>query len=638
MTVEECINEYETELACQEDPYGMWIKENEGAKLFTKKEYDELFPIVIFYYREGKLSAEANSIYLAFFSENNSCSYAYADEDLLIDGRRKNPWFKPEISIDTIESVNYFGSSFAVKKQVLIKLLDNPIIKKDPKYNFIYEANVSQDTGNVSRISFGKNDFNAYWELIKLLVREEEGGHIDKVLYHGNSEEIITRTIIHNIYDIPEDTFLSIIIPSKDNVDMLKQCILSIKNYARLKYEIIVVDNGSSDENRNVIGQFIDSFENLAYLYKKMDFNFSKMCNLGALNAKGDCLLFLNDDITAFTEGFDKILVSQAIRPETGAVGAKLYYPDSTIIQHVGITNMGIGPAHKLAGIDDHGSDSLYHGRNLADCNVYAVTAAALCVTKEKFADAGCFDAGLSVAYNDVDFCFNLYERGFNNIVRNDVIFYHHESISRGSDESPEKKKRLLKERERLYARHPKSVAYDPFYSKHLVQYRYDGDYNVGYLYPFEIAGMLSKVEYLDRMHDSSNMLIRKIMRKGPICQLNIDSVKEEKDILIVEGWAGLTDEDQCLYERHFILVPENEQKKMYKISVFNKLREDVSAVMTSQKYNKLLGFTCHIDRNDIKAGKYVIGILFTNMTNGKQVCYYKNDEDSKAVFISVFE
>ena len=125
--------------------------------------------------------------------------------------------------------------------------------------------------------------------------------------------------------------------------------------------------------------------------------------------------------------------MGQASLDYTGAVGAKLYYPNSTIIQHCGIINIQQGTLFIcFGGCDDN--NLYYFGRNRLDFNVIAVTGACLMVDKKKFQEIGGFDEKLAVTYNDVDLCFKLLEHGYYNVVRNDAILYHHESISRGND------------------------------------------------------------------------------------------------------------------------------------------------------------------------------------------------------------
>ena len=260
---------------------------------------------------------------------------------------------------------------------------------------------------------------------------------------------------------------VSIIIPSKDHAEILGRCLSSLAEYTRYpNYEVIVVDNGSSDVEKERLEKLFEEFNKscfqkekqpLRFLYQKQPFNFSTMCNQGAQAAKGEYLLFLNDDIEVLcTDKWKDIqqensypkqesdwltcMMQLAILEHAGAVGAKLYYPkaehektfadcktlnqgealEAYKIQHIGIANMGIGPAHKLCGIADRGN--LYHGVNLVNYNMLAVTAACLLIKKDKFVLVGGFDESLAVAYNDVELCFRFYQAGFYNILCNQEI------------------------------------------------------------------------------------------------------------------------------------------------------------------------------------------------------------------------
>lgn len=222
-----------------------------------------------------------------------------------------------------------------------------------------------------------------------------------------------------------------------------------------------------------------------------MEFNFSKMCNIGAKEASGELLLFLNDDIeiseavkqnpnlTAPVSQWLSILAGQAQVSYTGAVGCKLYYPGGIQFQHAGVLNLPIGPGHCLYGMGD--DLNYYYGRNLLDYNFCAVTGACLMVERKKFDEAGGFDEELVVAYNDVALCFSLLELGYHNVLRNDVALVHHESVSRGLDRaSEEKEERRKREMEKLYEKHPKfSGGYDPCYNPNLVPDKGDFSFNM---------------------------------------------------------------------------------------------------------------------------------------------------------------
>ena len=209
-----------------------------------------------------------------------------------------------------------------------------------------------------------------------------------------------------------------------------------------------------------------------------MDFNFSRMCNLGVKNSSGDILLFLNDDIEVLDGQWLENMVGHAQVPYTGAVGAKLLYPDRDSIQHIGIINIKLGPVHLFARYTD--KSTYYFNRNRIEYNYLAVTAACLTIERRKFDEVGGFDEGLAVAYNDVDFCFKLFEAGYYNVIRNDAVLIHYESISRGDDrDSDEKYARLMKEQQVLYEKHPRFDRIDPFYNINLTQRKDNFSYNM---------------------------------------------------------------------------------------------------------------------------------------------------------------
>jgi GT2 family glycosyltransferase len=304
--------------------------------------------------------------------------------------------------------------------------------------------------------------------------------HIPRILFHCDREEDQKRWLCYEEHSAEEHTArsLSVIIPSKDNPDLLEKCIRSVLNTAsELQYEIVVVDNGSAAAEKRRIEALLERLRQsgmpglgqLYYLYEPMEFNFSRMCNLGAERASGELLLFLNDDVELAAPESLRSMVRLAARPYTGAVGLKLLYPDDKAqgrIQHAGIVNLPMGPVHKL----QFGRDEqvYYFGWNRGRHNALAVTAACLVVEKRKFQEVGGFDEALAVAFNDVDLCFRLYEQGYENVCECDSYAFHDESYSRGADESAEKLARLLAERRKLYERHPSLEGKDPYYSIYL--------------------------------------------------------------------------------------------------------------------------------------------------------------------------
>ena len=269
------------------------------------------------------------------------------------------------------------------------------------------------------------------------------------------------------VYHVQGDPLVSIIIPSKDHPQILMRCIDSILEFTSYRnFEFVVVDNGSSEGNKALISRYLEKVGG-RYVYEPAPFNFSQMCNIGAANAKGEYLLFLNDDVEMFQPQWLERMLGHAQQKHTGAVGAKLYYPQTTLIQHTGVSNPKTGPLHSFMGLDDQ--VPYYFGWNRVDNNCIGVTGACLMVSAEKFREVGRFDENLPVAYNDVKLCFALHRQGYYNVIRNDVVAYHHESLSRGSDHIDDPKLiRLSKELTGLYGAFPELKGKDPYMNEHL--------------------------------------------------------------------------------------------------------------------------------------------------------------------------
>ncbi len=403
------------------------------------------------------------------------------------------------------------------------------------------------------------------------------------------------------------NNMVSVIIPSKDHPDLLKSCLSSFKERTEYgSYEFVIVDNGSSEANKALVEELCEEY-GCTYVYEPMDFNFSAMCNLGAKYAKGDYLLFLNDDIEVIEKDWLGIMLGQAQQPHVGAVGAKLWYAGSNIIQHAGITNMGIGPSHKLASLTDN--KCYYYGRNLLTYDVIGVTAACLMIEKRKYFETGGMDESMKVAYNDVDLCFRLIESGYYNVLRNDAVLFHHESMSRGLDSGDDAKwERLLEEKEVLYEKHPDMKGKDIFYNSGL------NDDNVRYACNYKYEHMLK--DKTVRPVKSSIDRLRKAKRDA--MHLTVDSAgllpkgsREEEDIIEISGWSYIAGEDNSRYIRSVLL--QKDEIRVYTAEPFAVYREDVEKALTDEvnAFNALLaGFVLRIPAKELGAGCWKIGML----------------------------
>lgn len=397
---------------------------------------------------------------------------------------------------------------------------------------------------------------------------------------------------------------VSVIIPSKDHPDVLEKCLSSFREKtAYTDYEWIVVDNGSSRENKEKMEKLQKEYGFL-YLYEPMEFNFSAMCNLGAEKAQGGYLLFMNDDMEVIQKDWLSILLGQAIQPYVGAVGAKLWYAEGDRIQHAGITNLVIGPSHKLVTFPD--DRNYYYGRNRVTYNVIGVTGACLMIARSKYREAGGMDESMKVAYNDVDLCFKLTEAGYYNVLRNDAVLYHYESLSRGLDEDDDGKwERLLIEKERLYGKHPLLQGKDPFYHEDLI----DNASNYSCNFKFDFENHLKTLS----IHTENTGKVAKARKN--VLKLTVDHAvkqhrihRDEPDIMLIMGWSYLPGEDNALYKRTVIL--RHQDGTMYGAYPSPWSRPDVEAILPAEKNVALAGFVVRIKKEELQSGDWEIGML----------------------------
>ena len=512
----------------------------------------------------------------------------------------------------------------------------------------VYRKSLMDELGGI-RVGFeGSQDYDF---VLRLMEKTNKIGHVPKILYHwrmrkestanaltakpyimestlkAKQEALERRGLKGDVTLIPEigqfrvtyhpqnNPLVSIVIPSKDNYEILKMCLTSVLEKTEYRnFEIVLVDNGSNDGNKAKITALLEELNSkhgrdcIRYIYEKMEFNFSRMCNIGANAAKGDFLLFLNDDIEV-NEDVEKntntqviakkwlsILLGQAQVSYAGAVGCKLYYPNTIQLQHAGVLNLRIGPGHCLYGRDDN--LNYYYGRNLLDYNFVVVTGACLMVETKKFKEIGGFDEGFPVTYNDVDLCFRLVKAGYYNVLRNDVALVHHESVSRGFDEaSVEKEERRKREMARLYEKNPMFAnGYDPCYNPNLAPN--NGDF----------AFDMSKAYLLEKPELICDGRMSSFLKSQDDIKLSIDSVLEDDDSIRINGWAYLT--EKFNNNRNKIkVVLTSEDSKAYIFTSEKLYHSDVMRPNGSRKGLSLIGFESVILKDCLPKGDYTIGV-----------------------------
>jgi GT2 family glycosyltransferase len=259
---------------------------------------------------------------------------------------------------------------------------------------------------------------------------------------------------------------VSIIIPTKDKVDLLRQCVTSVLRKTKYdNFNVVIVDNASEEEETIAYYDSLRGSERVTVLEYDEPFNFSAICNFGVRSTDAEFMLLLNNDTEVINGDWLAEMVSIALDESVGAVGARLWYPDDRL-QHAGLI---LSPAHvamnahKLMPRGHHG----YFGRATLTHECSAVTAACLLVARSKYWEVGGMnETDLAVAYNDVDFCLKLLDAGYKNVCATFAELYHHESATRGADDLLEERHKA--EKEYMLARWKEQLASDRYYSPNL--------------------------------------------------------------------------------------------------------------------------------------------------------------------------
>ncbi len=584
------------EFVCRQEKTEAGIWENisaQDAEAINNVEADLLFIKV----STGKLSDNARKVFARYFYEFPEAVLAYCDEFWVEDGDIKTS-FKPDWSPDTFLDRFYFDGLVVVRKSVFEKVV--------PLWEQITEK--QQWWQEIERFLKIKNGFNKLKKggnpvvHIPQLLYEIENAKTGQVIVEWNKNTCVIKG--EGEYS-PSD--IAVIIPSKDHPLLLEKCIGSLRRTVDcLNIKVIVVDNGSSSDNRRQIEKLSKELD-FKYIYKEMPFNFAKMCNLGAAEVTEEQLLFLNDDIECIHAGWLEEMSEVASRPYVGAVGSKLLYPDGKRIQHAGITNLPIGPVHKLQFLED---DEVYYDEyNRGVRNVIAVTGACLLMRRKVYEEVGGMNEALAVAFNDVELCFKLYEKGYYQVVLQDKPLYHHESLSRGDDESTEKWQRLMAERAKLYALHPKLEGKDPFYNINLnrigLDVRIVPEYVQGRQCIELVCPKPASPEMLKGAREDKCLMVR-----AEICRESVD----DSSYIELYGYGVVLGSDNALFSKKILL--KKEDGSFYAIPLSGQYRADLIRNMPDQINIGMSGFWINIMKADLAPGRYEVGILAADRTS----------------------
>ena len=290
---------------------------------------------------------------------------------------------------------------------------------------------------------------------------DRTGQHARAKIWHSISHIAIERVIQKS------EPRVSLVILTRDKVKLLKQCVDTLLAKTSYKnYEVVIVDNGSIEPETFAYFEQLKKYPQVKVVRDQRPFNFSALNNAGVTHCSGDVLGFLNNDLEFTKPDWLEKMVAQAVRKEVGAVGARLLFPNN-LLQHGGVI-IGIGGVaghnHKGRPREDFG----YFNRAILSQNLSAVTAACLVMRREVFDTIRGFDEQLSVAFNDVDLCLRIRKAGFKIVYEPEAELYHHESASRGYENTAEKFARFEREVETMKTRWKDTLRVDPYYNPNL--------------------------------------------------------------------------------------------------------------------------------------------------------------------------
>jgi GT2 family glycosyltransferase len=406
----------------------------------------------------------------------------YSDEDKIDEeGVRSTPFFKPDWNPELFLGQNYIN------------------------HLGVYRTELLREIGGFREGFEGSQDYDLVLRCVERL-RPEQVRHIPRILYHwrmaggslaavpdakpyareaarralanfearrGSAGQVVpcpenneSHRVAHRLPDpVP---LVSVIIPTRDRVGLLRRCVETLRtktNYDAL--EIIVIDNGSTEPETLEFLRTAETKKAIRVLRDDGPFNYSRLNNRAAREARGEILLFLNNDTEIDERDWLREVVSHVVKSDVGAVGARLWFPEGTL-QHGGVI-LGLGgvAGHAFPGIP-RGHPG-YFNRAMLQQNCSAVTGACMMVRKTVFEEVGGFDEeNLGVTFNDIDFCLRLTERGYRVVWTPYASLIHHESASRGHQRAPEEQAEFLRAAAYMHGTWGRQLLRDPFYNPNL--------------------------------------------------------------------------------------------------------------------------------------------------------------------------
>lgn len=473
------------------------------------QEYDDPRIKMVFRESNGHISAASNTAiafatgeFIAFLDHDDElCEHAlylvavelnthpdadllYSDEDKIDQaGRCYDPYFKPDWNPELFLAQNFI-CHLAVYRTCIVRELGGLRIGYEGAQDWDLAMRVSEriPPSHIRHIPHllyhwrAVSGSTAVGDEQKLYARAAQRrtleSHFERI---GKKAEILPAADSYwrIQYSLPDPSpRVTLIIPTRNGLELLRRCVASL--YSKTTYpnfELIIVDNQSDEPELLDYLRQLERERRARILPYDAPFNYAAINNLAVKNASGEVVGLLNNDLEIITPGWLEEMVSYAVQPDIGAVGAMLYYPDDTI-QHAGVI-LGIGfPPPGVAGHAYKHCPRGYRGqssRALLCQNLSAVTGACLVVRRKLFEEVGGFDEkNLPIAFNDIDFCLRLVQRGYRNVWTPYSELYHYESASRGYEDTPEKLGRFEIESRHMKQRWQDQLVNDPAYNPNL--------------------------------------------------------------------------------------------------------------------------------------------------------------------------
>lgn len=408
----------------------------------------------------GDQLSKAALLQVAFYHQKSSADVFFSHESYFCI--RKKIFAKPNYSKHLLLSQNFIGT-FAAFNVSLLKKIALPNTNNASAFFYTLFLEIADISDNFKLIPIILNHRTTKTPQHKDTHYEKKA--LSNFLSQKNNNIEILKTKSLDCYEVyyplEKKPLISIIIPFKDKIALLKECLDSILDKSSYSnFEIILISNNSIEKNTfDVIKHYQNNFSNVVFFEKNIPFNYSTINNFAATKAKGEFLLFLNNDTKVINTNWLEKMLCYAQKEDIGAVGAKLYYANKRI-QHAGVKLGKNIATHSNSYQKDKAKDSSLHCIR----QVSAVTAACLMIEKKKFNLVGGFnETNLAVAFNDVDLCLKLIEKGYKNLFTPHATLYHFESLSRGPYNTKAKKNQYQKEKAYMQKTWPQTKLPDPY-------------------------------------------------------------------------------------------------------------------------------------------------------------------------------